>query len=130
MHRRAVLRNGLALGGTAVASAILGVGGPVSAAPASSSSPAPGPYGSLEGRRPDGNGLVLPEGFSSRIVAVGGTGVGATDYTWPLFPDGKGTVATPDGGWILACNHEVFDFQTIGESAGGASSIRFDSDGS
>ena len=130
MHRRAVLRNGLALGGTAVASAILGVGGPVSAAPASSSSPAPGPYGSLEGRRPDGNGLVLPEGFSSRIVAVGGTGVGATDYTWPLFPDGKGTVATPDGGWILACNHEVFDFQTIGESAGGASSIRFDSGGS
>jgi Predicted phosphatase len=73
---------------------------------------------------------VLPEGFSSRIVAVGGTGVGATDYTWPLFPDGKGTVATPDGGWILACNHEVFDFQTIGESAGGASSIRFDSGGS
>ncbi len=130
MHRRAVLRNGLALGGTAVASAILGVGGPVSAAPASSSSPAPGPYGSLEGRRPDGNGLVLPEGFSSRIVAVGGTGVGATDYTWPLFPDGKGTIATPDGGWILACNHEVFDFQTIGESAGGASAIRFDSGGS
>ena len=73
---------------------------------------------------------MLPEGFSSRIVAVGGTGVGATDYTWPLFPDGKGTVATPDGGWILACNHEVFDFQTIGESAGGASSIRFDSGGS
>ena len=130
MHRRAVLRNGLALGGTAVASAILGVGGPVSAAPASSSSPAPGPYGSLEGRRPDGNGLVLPEGFSSRIVAVGGTGVGATDYTWPLFPDGKGTIATPDGGWILACNHEVFDFQTIGESAGGASAVRFDSGGS
>jgi len=130
VHRRAVLRNGLALGGTAVASAILGVGGPVSAAPASSSSPAPGPYGSLEGRRPDGNGLVLPEGFSSRIVAVGGTGVGATDYTWPLFPDGKGTVATPDGGWILACNHEVFDFQTIGESAGGASAVRFDSGGS
>jgi hypothetical protein len=73
---------------------------------------------------------VLPEGFSSRIVAVGGTGVGATDYTWPLFPDGKGTVATPDGGWILACNHEVFDFQTIGESAGGASAVRFDSGGS
>ena len=73
---------------------------------------------------------MLPEGFSSRIVAVGGTGVGATDYTWPLFPDGKGTVATPDGGWILACNHEVFDFQTIGESAGGASAVRFDSGGS
>jgi hypothetical protein len=73
---------------------------------------------------------VLPEGFSSRIVAVGGTGVGATDYTWPLFPDGKGTIATPDGGWILACNHEVFDFQTIGESAGGASAVRFDSGGS
>ena len=116
MHRRAVLRNGLALGGTAVASAVLS--GSASAATgvavlASAVPPVPGPYGSLEGRRPDGNGLVLPEGFSSRIVAVGGTGVGATDYTWPLFPDGKGTVATPDGGWILACNHEVFDFQTL-----------------
>jgi hypothetical protein len=32
--------------------------------------------------------------------------------------------------WILACNHEVFDFQTIGESAGGASAVRFDSGGS
>ena len=133
MHRRAVLRNGLALGGTAVASAILGVGGTASAQTglaALASSPTPGPYGSLDGRTPDENGLVLPEGFSSRIVAVGGAGVGAMDYTWPLFPDGKGTFPVPDGGWILACNHEVFDFQTIGESAGGASSIRFDSGGS
>ena len=100
------------------------------AATASADLSGTGPYGSLEGRSPDGNGLVLPEGFSSRIVAVGGAVVGATDYSWPLFPDGKGTIATPDGGWILACNHEVFDFQTIGESAGGASSIRFDSGGS
>ena len=133
MHRRAVLRNGLALGGTAVASAVLS--GPASAATgiaatAPAASPAPSPYGSLEGRTPDGNGLVLPDGFSSRIVAAGGAGVGATDYTWPLFPDGKGTFATPDGGWILACNHEVFDYQTVGKSVGGASSIRFDSRGS
>ena len=74
--------------------------------------------------------LVLPEGFSSRIVAVGGAGVGATDYTWPLFPDGKGTFATPDGGWILACNHEVFDNQTVGKSLGRAASLTFDSRGS
>ena len=135
MHRRVVLRNGLALGGTAVASTILGVGGPASAATgvaalAYTDLSVTGPYGTLDGRTPDGNGLVLPEGFSSRIVAVGGTGVGDTDYTWPLFPDGKGTFPTPDGGWILACNHEVFDYQTIGGSEGGASAIRFDSGGS
>jgi len=129
VHRRAFLRNGLAMGGTAVGSTILGSTIPGVVGLASAAVPGPGPYGPLDGRTTDDNGLVLPEGFTSRIVAVGGVPVGGTGYTWPLFPDGKGTFPKRDGGWILSCNHEVFDFQTPGESVGGASSIRFDADG-
>jgi len=117
------------MGGTAVGSTILGSTIPGVVGLASAAVPGPGPYGPLDGRIPDDNGLVLPEGFTSRIVAVGGVPVGGTGYTWPLFPDGKGTFPKRDGGWILSCNHEVFDFQTPGESVGGASSIRFDADG-
>lgn len=73
---------------------------------------------------------MLPEGFTSRVVAMGGNEVDETGYRWPVFPDGKGTVPVADGGWILACNHEVFDFQTPGERWGGASAVRFAADGS
>ena len=31
-----------------------------------------GPYGSIEGRTPDENGLLLPEGFTSRRIGVAG----------------------------------------------------------
>ncbi len=88
-----------------------------------------GPYGSLEGRPPDAHGLVLPEGFTARVVAEGGTPVAGADRPWPLFPDGKGTVATADGGWLLACNHEVFDFQASRTPRGGASTVAFDAEG-
>lgn len=88
-----------------------------------------GPYGSLEDRPPDAHGLVLPEGFTARVVAEGGTPVAGTDRPWPLFPDGKGTVPTGDGGWLLACNHEVFDFQASRTPRGGASTVAFDAGG-
>ena len=129
MHRRAFLRNGLILGGTAAGSNLLGWTVPAAGALAAEER-GPGPYGPLDGRFPDDNGLVLPEGFSSRIVAVGGSAVGDTGYAWPLFPDGKGTFPMSDAGWILACNHEVFDFQTPSGPSGGASAIRFAADGS
>ena len=123
MDRRAFLRNGLA----ATAGSVLLATTP---AGATAARPGVGPYGSLDGRSPDRNGLVLPEGFTSRVVAVGGSPVNGTDYRWPVFPDGKGTVPMADGGWSLACNHEVFDFQTPGERWGGASAVRFAADGS
>jgi len=63
------------------------------------------------------------------VVAEGGTSVAGTDRPWPLFPDGKGTVPTADGGWLLACNHEVFDFQASLIPRGGASTVAFGAEG-
>ena len=84
--------------------------------------PGPGPYGGLLG--PDANGLALPPGFSSRLVARAGEPVAGTAYAFPVLPDGQGTFPTPDGGWILVTNSETRDRGT-----GGASAIRFGADG-
>ncbi len=81
-----------------------------------------GPYGTL--LPPDANGVMLPPGFSSRIIARGNAPVGTTGYVLPIFPDGAATFATPDGGWLLAVNSEVPG------GLGGASGIRFTPDGS
>ena len=89
----------------------------------------PGPYGLLDGRPPDANGLGLPEGFTARGVAEGGSPVRGSDQPGPLFPDGKGTLPVDDGGWLLVCTHELFDFQTPSGPMGGASAIGFASDG-
>lgn len=90
------------------------------------------PYGPLGD--PDANGVRLPAGFSSRIVAQGGAPVGTTGYVWHIFSDGAATFRTGDGGWILVSNSEVptpvdlpLDFGNPGE--GGASAIRFDAAG-
>ena len=82
--------------------------------------PGGGPYGPL--REPDANGLMLPKGFSSRVVAQGGQPVGGTGYVWHTWSDGAATFRTGDGGWILVSNSEV-------PGGGGASAIRFDSGG-
>ena len=46
----------------------------------------PGPYGPL--LPPDANGIMLPAGFTSRVIARSGEPVGSTGYVWPWFPDG------------------------------------------
>lgn len=78
-------------------------------------------YGALGAA--DANGLRLPAGFTSRVVATTGEAVGSTSYTWPADPDGGATFATEDGGWIYVANAESF------APNGGASMIRFGSDG-
>jgi len=88
-----------------------------------------GPYGPLG--PPDANGIRLPEGFSSRVIAQAGQPVDGTSYAWPNFPDGGSTFPTGDGGWILVVNSEnppdaELPFQP---GTGGASAIRFRSDG-
>jgi hypothetical protein len=82
--------------------------------------PGPGPYGALQPA--DANGIQLPVGFRSRIVARSNQTVPGTDYVFPVFPDGQATYATPDGGWILVTNSEF-------PLTGGASAIRFAADG-
>jgi hypothetical protein len=85
------------------------------------------PYGPLRGE-PDENGLLLPEGFTSRIVGVAGHPVEGTEHRWHAFPDGAATFPTEDGGWIYVCNSEVFRFLTP-EPEGGVSAVRFDAGG-
>ena len=72
--------------------------------------------------RPDANGVRLPEGFTSRIIATTGQIVGDTGYEWHPNPDGGAVFAQPDGGWIYVSNDEASDEQ------GGASMVRFDAD--
>jgi uncharacterized protein len=92
------------------------------------------PYGPL--RAPDANGLRLPEGFESRVVARGLQPVDGTTYSWHMFSDGAATYRTADGGWILVSNCEVptpvdlpIDPPIGNPGEGGASAIRFDADG-
>ena len=82
------------------------------------------PYGSLEGRAPDANGIVLPEGFTSRVVARSGETIGSGSYAWHSFPDGGATFSTDDGGWVYASNSE-----NIEAGGGGVGVIAFDAEG-
>ncbi len=97
-------------------------------APASGA-PSAGPYGPLSASVPDANGLLLPEGFTSRVVAISGDRVPGTSYPWPLFPGGAATFPDGEGGWFYACNSAVFDYLTPWVPMGGASAIHFDSYG-
>lgn len=73
---------------------------------------------------PDRNGLRLPPGFTSRVVAVSGQRpVKGSSYAWHFSPDGGATFATPDGGWVYVSNAE------LGDGAGGVGALRFAADG-
>jgi uncharacterized protein len=115
MDRRSFLRRAaIGAGAAALSPAYLGR---VLTAPARA---ADGPYGPL--LAPDANGIRLPAGFSSRVIARTGQPVGTTGYVWHLFPDGGATFATSDGGWIYVSNSEA-------PLAGGAGAVRFDAAG-
>ncbi len=66
---------------------------------------------------PDANGVRLPKGFSSRIIARSGQSL--FDYHWHAAPDGGATFLTSDLGWIYVSNSE------LDHSAGGVGAIRF-----
>jgi hypothetical protein len=80
-----------------------------------------GPYGPLQSA--DANGVELPVGFTSRLIAISGQPVGTTGFRWHHAPDGGGCFAAPDGGWIYVSNSEV------GSDQGGVSAVRFAPDG-
>jgi secreted PhoX family phosphatase len=73
-------------------------------------------YGPLAA--PDENGVRLPEGFRSRVVARGNTVVAGSGYRWHVASDGMAAFPRDDGGFVLASNSEAFE--------GGASALRFD----
>ncbi|GAA4580655.1 PhoX family phosphatase [Planotetraspora phitsanulokensis] len=77
----------------------------------------PAPYGGL--RAPDGNGLALAEGFTSRVIGRSGHRVGGV--TWHAAPDG-GACFLDGEGWIYVSNSAV-------PLLGGVSAVRFEPDG-
>ncbi|MGQ0465556.1 MAG: alkaline phosphatase PhoX [Sporichthyaceae bacterium] len=79
-----------------------------------------GPYGPL--LAPDANGLMLPAGFTSRIVAESNRTVPGTDYEWHHAPDGGACFPASDG-WIYVSNSELDD------DSGGVGALRFAADG-
>jgi secreted PhoX family phosphatase len=83
--------------------------------------PGPSPYGPLAAS-PDASGLRLPAGFTSRVVAVSGSPVENTGYTWHAAPDGGACFAEVSGGWAYVSNSEL-------PLRGGASVIHFDTRG-
>jgi secreted PhoX family phosphatase len=80
----------------------------------------PSPYGSLQ--TADANGVRLPAGFTSRIVARSSQTVASTGYTWHGAPDGGACFANGSG-WIYVSNAE------LSAPNGGVSAIRFNSSG-
>ncbi|SDY34563.1 alkaline phosphatase PhoX [Nitrosomonas sp. Nm33] len=70
---------------------------------------------------PDQNGVRLPQGYSSRIVAYSGQNL--FGYSWHAAPDGGATFATDEGGWIYVSNSEMKN------NAGGVGALHFDHNG-
>ncbi|MFD9025885.1 alkaline phosphatase PhoX [Streptomyces parvulus] len=114
MDRRTLLRTAV-VGGSAVLGGTLWRG----AAYAAPAQPGSGPYGALGSA--DANGLRLPTGFTSRVIARSGQKVAGTSYTWHSAPDG-GACYADGAGWIYVSNSEV-------NPSGGASAVRFSSTG-
>jgi hypothetical protein len=79
--------------------------------------PGPSPYGPISDSA-DANGLRLPAGFTSRVIAVTGQLVPNTTHPWHPLPDGGACFPMSDGGWAYTSNSEV-------PLAGGAAMIRF-----
>ncbi|WP_406727645.1 alkaline phosphatase PhoX [Streptomyces sp. GD-15H] len=115
MERRTFLRAS-AMGGTG---AVLGGALWHSAAYAAPAQPGTGPYGALGAA--DANGIRLPAGFTSRVIARSGQRVPGTSYTWHNAPDG-GACYADGSGWIYVSNSEI-------NPSGGAGAVRFSATG-
>ncbi|MEU9432095.1 alkaline phosphatase PhoX [Streptomyces sp. NPDC048252] len=115
MERRTFLR-AAAIGGS---SAVLGGTLWRGAAYAAPAQPGSGPYGALGAA--DANGIRLPSGFTSRVIARSGQTVSGTSYAWHNSPDG-GACYTDGTGWIYVSNSEI-------NPSGGASAVKFSATG-
>ncbi|MEU9298372.1 alkaline phosphatase PhoX [Streptomyces sp. NPDC048266] len=115
MERRSFLR-GAVIGTSAAAFGGSLWHGAAFAAPAQ---PGAGPYGALGAA--NANGIQLPAGFTSRIIARSGQTVAGTSYTWHNAPDG-GACFVDGTGWIYVSNSEI-------NPGGGASAVKFDAAG-
>jgi secreted PhoX family phosphatase len=117
MDRRTFLFSG------AVAAAASAARAPVALAQDAAAGEEPWDKYQIAGQVLDDNGVVAPEGFAVRVIAISTDNVEGTDYEWPIFPDGGACFSTDDGGWIYVVNSEV------PENQGGVSAIRFSPEG-
>jgi secreted PhoX family phosphatase len=70
----------------------------------------------------DANGVLLPEGFTSRILArTGQAPIDGGNFLWHGAPDGGATYDSEDGGWIYVSNSESVP--------GGVGALKFDAEG-
>lgn len=81
--------------------------------------PGRGPYGPL--LPADGNGVQLPRGFRSTVLARTGRPVGRSAYVWHPSPDGGAVFPLRDGGWVYTSNSEA-----AAAAGGGAGALRMD----
>lgn len=113
LGRRAFLR---AAAGTVATGSAAALGGSLwREAAAAQAVPGTTHYGPLQPA--DANGLELPAGFTSRVVARSGQPVGPEAYRWHPAPDGGACFPSPSG-WTYVSNSEVVP-------GGGASALRF-----
>lgn len=115
MDRRAFLKNASAVaGGVFLASRF---SASAFAAPVAGE----GPYGPL--LPPNADGIQLPNGFTSRLIATSGEPVANTSFAWHFDPDGGACAQLDSGGWVYISNGEQ------GGGKGGVSAIAFDAAG-
>lgn len=74
---------------------------------------------------PDANGLRLPAGFTSRIIARSNEVVPGTTHSWHGFPDGGATFAVGGGDFVYVSNSEF----AVALPVSGVGAIRFDRHG-
>lgn len=126
VDRRSVLRGGLiGLGLVAIGGSLAGCAGSARAAtPAATGAPGStgriGDLGPLS-MTPDAHDLLLPAGFTARVIGRAGQSVPGTRFRWHTDPDGGATFPTPDGGWVYVSNREFL--------TGGVNAIAFDAGG-
>ena len=116
--RREFLRQGfLSLGLFAIGGELSGCGGSVRIQ--SKSGGRLGNIGPLG--EPDENGLRIPAGFKSRVLAQAHRPVAGTTFLWHSDPDAGAVFPHPEGGWVYVSNCEFIP--------GGVNAIRFDDAG-
>lgn len=72
----------------------------------------------------DINGVRLPSGYRSRIIAQSSLPViSGRDYLWHAAPDGGACFVSANGGWVYVSNSEMDD------AKGGVGALVFDVDG-
>jgi hypothetical protein len=74
---------------------------------------------------PDHNGIRLPRGFRSRVIARSRQPVVGTGHLWHDRPDGGACFAAADGGWVYVSNSE----RRREHGGGGVGAIHFDAQG-